>query len=78
LADYSFELVYRPGKTQAVADCLSRPSNVKKLAAPVPRVRATTNGILFGEGIAPMIENSDPTNDDAEWNQTELITSDVT
>ena len=68
LSDYNFDLTYRPGTTQVVADCLSRPPGLKKSDAVVPMMRATNKGITFGNGVIPMSDDTDPTNDDVEWN----------
>ena len=68
LMEYDFELIYRPGPTQEAADCLSRPPGLKKSAAVVPMIRDTSNGATFGYGVIPMSDDTDPTNDDAEWN----------
>ena len=68
LAEYNMKLIYKAGKTQVIADCLSRPSGMMKSKAPIPKYKSEGEDIIFGEGINTMIDDSDPTNDDIEWN----------
>jgi hypothetical protein len=78
LAAYDFKLTYKPGKTQVIADCLSRPSGKKESDIAIPNYQTKDGGIVFGEGISAMTDNNDPTNDDIEWNHVNIETNNIT
>ena len=78
LADYNFKLKYVQGKSQYIADCLSRPSDQKKSTAVTRGIRRVDECIVFGEDITPMTDHNDPTNDDAEWNHLGLEMFNIT